>query len=185
MIMINLLPPIEKERLRMEKVKRMVIVLWFLASFFLICLILVFFSIRIYIKSQLQTQQSIFSQARETDKKKAIEEFEARVGLMNLEIERIKNFYDSKVYFSDLAERISVVLPSGVYLNDISMDFVQDKNIVKVSLNGFSPSRDALLELKENMEMEEDFQNVHFPQSDWVKEFNIDFSIGLEIAVKK
>lgn len=183
--MINLIAPKEKEKLFLEKIKRIIIILWFLLFFFIICLILVFLAVRIYAKSQFQSQQSITLSAKEEFKKEKIEEVKQKVEIVNSSLEKMKSFYDNKIYFSSLIERISENLPKDIYLDDFSIIFVkrpsEEKYVIEVSLEGFSPTREDLLEFKSSLEEEKDFINVSFPASNWVKKVDINFSASFEI----
>ena len=185
--MINLIAPKEKEKLLMERITRMIIVLWFLLFFFIICLVLVFSAVRIYAKSQLGTQQSFTSSAKEEEKIEKIEQAKNKAELINSNLEKLDSFYKDKVYLSSLIEKISRTLPESLYLNDFSIMFVKKPNeedyAMKVSLQGFALLREDLLELKGNLELEEDFVNVSFPASNWVKKVDIDFSVSFEIEV--
>ncbi len=185
--MINLIAPKEKEKLLMEKITRMIIVLWFLLFFFIICLVLVFLAVRIYAKSQLGIQQSFASSVKEEEKIEKIEEAREKAKLVNSSLEKLNSFYKDKVYFSPLIEKISRTLPESLYLNDFSIIFIRKLNeedyTIKISLVGFAPLRENLLEFKSNLESEQDFVNVSFPASNWVKKINIDFSVSFEVEI--
>ena len=164
--MINLIAPKEKEKLSMEKIKRMIIVLCFLVFFFIICLVLVFLSVRIYAKSQLTVQQSFNASSKEEIKKEKIEEVKNKVEILNSLLEKLNSFYANKVYFSSLIEKISETLPENLYLNDFSIILFEkpdeENYVIKVSLIGFAPFREDLLQFKSNLESENDFVNVSF-----------------------
>lgn len=199
--MINLLPPIEKEKFLMEKIKKVVIILWFLAFFLACCFILVLIALRIYANSQLEIQGIYFLETKNETKLAKVAEFRERIELINSDMAKLDSFYSNKVYFSDLIEKISEKLPSEVYLDNLSLVYVPGKettekveidgqiitkkrrgpDTIEVSLAGFSPNRDILVELKNNLESEESFENVFFPASNWVERYNIDFSISFEI----
>ncbi|KPJ55060.1 hypothetical protein AMJ47_02105 [Parcubacteria bacterium DG_72] len=185
--MINLIAPKEKEKLLMEKITRMITVLWFLLFFFILCLVLVFWTVRIYAKSQLGVQQSFAASAKEEEKIEKIEQAKHKAELVNSSLEKLNSFYTNKVYFSPLIEKISETLPKSLYLNDFSIMFVKKSDeedyVIKVSLLGFAPVREDLLEFKSNLETEKDFINVSFPASNWVKKVNIDFSVSFELEV--
>ena len=183
--MINLIAPKEKEKLLMEKITRMITILWFLLLFFIICLVLVFSTVRIYIKSQLTTQQSVTAPAKEQEKIEKIEQAKNKAELVNSNLEKLDSLYNNKAYFSPLIEKISKTLPEGLYLNNFSIIFAKKPNeenyAIKVSLLGFSPLREDLLEFKSSLESEGDFINVSFPASNWVKKVDINFSVSFEI----
>jgi Tfp pilus assembly protein PilN len=178
--MINLISPKEKEKFFMEKIRRMVIVLWFLVFFFIICLILILWAVRIYTKSQLSTQESFTSSAKEEQKVEKIEQTKQKVDSINSSLQEMYSFYNNKVYLSGLVEKISKTLHQGIYLTDLSIIF---KDKIEVSLAGFAPLRDDLLQFKSNLESDEEFVNVSFPASNWVKKSDIDFSVSFEVKI--
>lgn len=181
--MINLLPPIEKEKLFLEKKKRMVIILWFLVLFFVICLILILFSIKIYLQSQVKTQKTLLSQAQTESNRTEINEFREKVHLINSKLNQLDSFYQNKIYFSDILERISQTLSSDAYLNNLSLE-KGTENKIKVIVSGFSPTREILFEFKKNLEKEPGITGVSFPSANWVKATNIDFFVTFEISQK-
>ncbi len=183
--MINLIAPKEKEKLLMEKITRMITILWILLFFFIICLALVFWIVRIYINSQLSTEQSFTASAKEQEKIEKIEQAKDRAKFVNSNLEKLNSLYKNKIYFSPLIEKISKTLPESLYLNNFSIIFVKELSKedydIKVSLLGFAPFREDLLEFKSNLESEQGFINISFPPSNWVKKVNIDFSVSFEI----
>jgi Tfp pilus assembly protein PilN len=176
--MINLISPKEKEKFFMEKISRMVIVLWFLLFFFIVCLILVLWAVNIYAKSQLGVQEAFSSSAKEPQKMDRINQAKGKIETVNLGFGKVDSFYANKIYFSPLIEKISETLPDGVYLNSFSI-IITDK--IEVSLAGFAPQRDDLLKFKSNLESDKNFVNISFPASNWVEKTNIDFSVSFEI----
>jgi len=202
--MINLLPPIEKKKLFMEKIKRMIIILWFLVFFFVFCLILILSLIKIYVDSKLQAQESLYSQVKEEEEIAGVDDFRQRVEIINQEVEKLNSFYSGRFYFSDLIQKISGILPKDIYLKELSLIYVPGKiteekveengqvvvkkrkgsDLIEVSLSGFSPNRDLLLELKSNLESEDIFENVFFPSSNWFEKYNIDFSASFDLKIE-
>lgn len=186
--MINLIPPKEKEKLSIERVKRMIIIFWFLVFFFILCLVLILLAVRIYAKSQFAVQQSYAASIKKEFKKESIEEVKSKVQFINSNLDKMNSFYENKFYFSSLIEKISQTLPENLYLNEFSIislkkNSTEDEYVLKISLAGFSPSRDDLLEFKGNLESRKEFVSVTFPASNWVEKINIDFSVSFEIAI--
>ena len=73
--MINLLPPVEKEKISLEKKKRMVVILWLLILFFIVCLILVLFSVKVYFQCQVKIQKAILSQVQKEAAASEVKDF--------------------------------------------------------------------------------------------------------------
>lgn len=178
--MINLLPPTEKEKLFLEKKKRMVIILWLLVLFFAVCLILILFSLKIYLQAQVKEQKTFLSQTQKEASISEVKDFKEKVRLINLKLINLESFYESKVYFSEILEEISETLPENTYLTNLSLEKGKEDKIM-VSLSGFSLNRELLFELKKNLEEKQNFKEVYFPPSNWVKPTNINFVISFEI----
>ena len=173
----------------MEKVEKMAIIICFLAFFFLVCLILVLFTVRIYAKSQLESQKSFSLQGREDIEELSVKDYQEKIKLINSELVKLDNFYNNKFYFTPLIERIAALLPETVYLNDISLIFMPgeegNSDTIKVALAGFSPTRELLYELQNKLEAEKDFINPGFPSSNWLEDINIDFSVSFDLNIKQ
>lgn len=186
--MINLLPPQEKENLLLEKKKTMIVILWFLILFFLLCLILILFLIEIYSQGRVDAQKIISAEAKKEATQSEIKNIREKISSANATLAGLNSFYQKKFYFSDIIQKISELLPSGTYLTNLSIAFyfvekedVKEKGI-KVSLSGYAPTREILLEFKKNLGGENDFKEVYFPPSSWVKPADIDFLATFEIS---
>ena len=180
--MINLLPPVEKEELLLEKKKRITIILWLLVLFFLLCLILILFSVKIYLQIQAESQKTLLDEAREEFGQSEIQDFREEINSVNLTLTKLNSFYQQKTYFSKILERISGILPQGIYLTNFSAVFGAEKGeYIEVSLSGLSPTADSLFEFKGNLEKESDFEDIYFPPSNWVKLIDINFLATFKI----
>jgi len=176
--MINLLPSTQKEELIEEEKYKLVLILGILFSIFLICLILILFSIKIPISGQLEVQKILLSQQEENFKKSQIQNLEEKVISFNQVLSKLSSFYYSQISLAEISEKISQDLPSGAYLTNFNFN----SETSQISLSGFSPSREILLEFKKNLEKEENFQEIYFPPSNWVKPDNIDFMVNFKIT---
>lgn len=181
--MINLLSPEEKEKLLLEQKKRIAIILWFLILFFLVCLTLILFAAEIYLKTQLDTQKNLLAEVQKEYNRPEIQNLQEEIRAANSSLTKLNSFYQKKIYFAEILERISKTLPQGTYLTNFSTVFSPET--LKVSLSGFAPFRETLFEFKKNLEKEEDFKKVFFPPANWVKPANIEFFVTLEITIKK
>ena len=173
--MINLLPPKYKEELRKEKRFRLLVILEVIFFFFLISLTLVLFSIKIDITAGVEEQKAIFESAnRQFSYFKPIKE---RIDLTNKEVSIANSFYKNQYKPTLLIEKISALLPKGVYLTSLSYE----KKTMAVNLAGFSPTVDALLEFRDNIRSQEEFEDVSFPIILWMQPADINFNISLKI----
>lgn len=180
--MINLLPLTEKENLLLEKKKRIAIILWILVLFFLICLILILFSIKIYIQSQVESQRTLLVEAEKEFEQSEIQELRAKINSINSTLTKLDSFYQEKIYFSQVLEEISATLPQGMYLTGFSViPPLNKENGIKVSLSGFAPTVEHLIELKNNLDEDPNFKETSFPPENWVNPEDIDFFITFKI----
>ncbi|MDI6591777.1 MAG: PilN domain-containing protein [Patescibacteria group bacterium] len=175
--MINLLPPQQKEELKKEQNYKLVLILGILILFFLICLILILFSIKIYISGKVESMQILIDLEEERFETSKIKELQKKINLANQNISELKNFYQNQKNIVEILEKISEPLPPGIYLTTLSWQ----KANSQISLSGFSPSREILFKFKENLEGKKEFTEIYFPSSTWVKPINIDFHTNFKV----
>jgi Tfp pilus assembly protein PilN len=183
--MINLLSPKEKEGLIQEKNWKLILILGILVLIFLICLGLILLSIKIYVSGQVEAQKILFSQEEKKFEESQIRDLEEKIIISNKTLSNVNSFYQSQINLIEILEKIPETLPQGIYLTALYFNPITDaengKYVAKISLSGFSPTRETLLEFKENLEKEELFGEIYFPPSCWVPAVDIDFSINLKI----
>jgi Tfp pilus assembly protein PilN len=175
--MINLLPVEQKEELLEERNLKMVLILGIVALGFLVCLFLFLFAIKISISSKLDVQKISVDQREEELKNSQNQKLETEINNYNQVLMQLESFYKNNFNLSDNLEKISTVLPEGVYLKSLNFN-LENK---KISISGFSPTREKLLELKGNLEKTNDFKNINFPPSSWIEAVNVNFTADFKI----
>ncbi len=95
--MINLLPPKEKKELFLKKVKRMIIIWGTVILVTLLCLILILFSIRIYIFGKAESQKIILEQTKKEYDVSDIKNLQEVVKKYNEDLLKLKNFYGKSI----------------------------------------------------------------------------------------
>lgn len=174
--MINLLPPQQKEELLEEEKFKLVLILGIVFIAFLLSLFLILFSVRISISRELEIEKVFFKEKeREISLNKDLEEI---IKDSNLNLSQLNSFYQSQLNLTEILEKISQILPQGIYLT--SFNFNQEQ----ISLLGFSPSREVLLLLEKNLEKEESFGDVFFPPENWLKLTDINFIVTFKLIKK-
>ncbi|MGB2762355.1 MAG: PilN domain-containing protein [Minisyncoccales bacterium] len=181
--MINLLPPEYKKELSKEEQYKIVLTLGIFVLLFLICFSLILLSIEIYVSGQLEIKKEFIKQSQKEMNFSEIEGLEQKIKSVNENISALVIFYGNQTSIIKISEEISNLIPSGIYLNNISINSSKEKDYrFLVSLSGFSPSRELLLELESNIKKKEEFFKASsFPQSTWTKPVEIDFSLNLKI----
>jgi len=187
--MINLLPFQEKEILRQEEKHNLVLILGILFLIFLISLILILFSIKIFISGEVEVQRILLSAEEKRFKESQIQNLEEKINASNQTLSKLNLFYQNQLNLTETLEKISGTLLSGTYLTTFSLNPLStpaegktQKYLAQISLTGFSPTREILLEFKENLDKEGTFGEIYFPPSNWVKPIDIDFSVTLRIT---
>jgi Tfp pilus assembly protein PilN len=174
--MINLLPPQYKAELKEEENWKLTLILSILFLTFLVCSALILFSIKISISGQLEAQKILLLQEEEKFEESQIQSLEEKITISNQTLLKLNSFYQSQTNLTEILEKISETLPPSVYLTNLNL------NLAQISLSGYSPTREILLEFKKNLEKEKLFEEIYFPPSNWVKPSNIDFSVNFKVA---
>ncbi|MBM3250644.1 MAG: hypothetical protein FJZ07_00150 [Candidatus Nealsonbacteria bacterium] len=180
--MINLLPPEQKEELLLEQKKRIIVILGILVLFFLFCLFLFSFLVKIYLQIQVISQKGFLKEAEKGSFQLEIQDLRRKIDLINQDITRLEQFYKNRIYFSEILDKISQTIPRGVYLTNFSaaVSFFEGESLIKISLSGFAPTREILLEFNKKLEEQINFKNISFPAANWVKPRDINFFVNFE-----
>ena len=196
--MINLLPEKNKEELLMERNKRIIHILCSLILFFIVSLFLIFLGIKFYLSNQVKLNQKILEESKEKFSQSEVQNIQDKIELANSSFSKLRAFYNGKVYFSEILEKISTILPEGFSLDNLSIKLdVKENKIPQVdgtekieverkvitNLSGFAPLREDLRAFKDKLEAEKSFKNIFFPSSNWVNKENINFYLVFEIVI--
>ncbi len=175
--MINLLPPKQKEELLAQEQFKIVLILGIVIISFLLSLVLILFSIKTLIWTDLQIQRIFIEQKEKELKSPKIQGLEEKIKEYNLTLLKLNNFYQSQKNLTTILEKIPRILPDKTYLTTLNFNY----DNLGISLSGFSPSREILLELKKNLEGAEDFKEIDFPPTNWVEPININFTVTFKL----
>lgn len=175
MTMINLLPPEQKKELLQEERHKLVLILGLLIVFFLASLFLILLSIKIYISGGVLSQKILVDSEEEKFKISEIQKLEEEIKSTNQNLEKLTSFYKGQPNLTELLEKISKILPEKTYLTTFTLTSSDKEKKIKISLGGYSPTRELLFEFKKRLEAEPDFKEIYFPPSNWIKPKDIDF----------
>lgn len=171
--MINLLPPEQKEELFAREKLKIVLILGMIIIFFLISLGLVLFSVKMLISTDVQIQGVLVEEKEKELKNPKIEDLEGKIKEYNLSLLKLKGFYQGQKNLTAVLEKIPTILPDKIYLTALNLNPPNSQ----ISLSGYSPSREILLEFKEKLEKSEDFKEIYFPPTNWVEPVDINFTV--------
>lgn len=181
--MINLLPPENKEELIRERNWKLIVILGIMIVIFLSFFSLILFSIKIITVGNLEAQKTLLSQAQNELNNTKTKNLEDEINGLNKDLSQIDSFYENQFSFIDILGKISQILPSKTYLNNIfiSTQAQGGKTLVTFNMSGLSATRDDLLELKNNLENNGAFTDIIIPPDVWLKAENISFTISFKL----
>ncbi len=90
---------------------------------------------------------------------------------------KLQSFYNNRIDSTEILEKVFLTLPKGVYLTSVSWQ----REALLVALSGFSPSRELLFELRNNLQEQRHFGEINFPPQNWIKPTNIDFQATFKV----
>lgn len=175
--MINLLPIQQKEELLQEEKFKLVLILGIVILVSIISLILILFSIKTSIASEVEIQKIYLDQREKELKSAQIQELEGKIKDLNLALSNLTSFYQSEIDLTEILEKISKTLPKDTYLTSLNFNL----STRQFSLSGFCPNRETLLEFKGNLERQEIFSQINFPPTNWVTPTDINFNVTFKL----
>jgi Tfp pilus assembly protein PilN len=177
--MINLLPLEQKKEMRDQRRQKLFLVFELASIFFLLAVSLIFLASKAHLFGELNAKKTLLAQRRAEVSESEIAAFQKEVEQFNQELERVESFYDRQVAFASLLDRVTPLLPPGGYLRHVAIG--AESGFWRLSLGGFAPTRQSLLDFKDRLEKLPDFSRVEFPPANWVQDASIDFSVELEM----
>jgi len=169
--MTNLLPPQAKNELYEEEMKNLIIILGSLILIFLFSLTLILFGVKNYILEQANSEKITVDLEKKKLEDSEIQNLRTKIISINKTLSQLNFFYQNQVKLTEIFNKISDILPSQMYLTNFS--YQKETNLV--SLSGFSPTQEILLNFKKNLNKE--FSEVNFPLQNWIKSTDIDFQV--------
>jgi hypothetical protein len=182
--MINLLPLKEKRELVFVKRNRLFIVLGFAFLIFIICFILVLFSIKFYILKERVDQKIATDEVYLKYKTVDVSALENSLKNYNSSISKLKVFYKDETFVTNALKIISgIQMPKDLYLTDIFLDRKDLQKEVYAELIGFSGDRESLLVFRDNIEKETRIIDPIFSPESWTNSENIKFNLKFKIKL--
>ncbi len=180
--MINLLPPEIKKELILEKKRRLVAVLGVTMFVPFICLMLVLLSVKLYVSAEVDSQKTILEQTRKQYQTSDFLAFKDIIQKDNKTLSNLESFYKKEIYTSDILKMVSdIPRPENLYLTDLSLNR-DDNQKIKVTISGFSKSRDDLLVFQKNIQGVTQIKNLSFSPESWVNPVNVKFNLVFEVS---
>ncbi len=176
MIELNLLPPQEKDELKLERLYRWLI--FYCSSAVLIILLFIAFLALIwsFIIIQLKSYTANLENTRTSFQGQSIENQQKLITDFNHQLNKIDQIQNDHKYYSTILIRLSELIPSGIRIDA----FVVDEQ-GKCTLTGYAQKRSQLLLLKEALEKSSFFEKIDNPISNLTKQIDINFSFKFDV----
>ena len=193
--MINLLPSSEKINLGKEKQIKIVLILAMGFLYFLICFLLILFSIKFYIKGEIALEKNALECSQGRYEYAKMENIENDIKKVNKDINLINNFYENKNVSAVFLKNISEIIPDKVCLTNITYyPYVEPKKAkikdekekeqkysFQVLLSGTADTREDLFNFKQIIEKQDEFMDFYIPPSNWAKPLDVNFNLKFKV----
>ena len=173
--MINLLPPIEKEKRAQEKTLKLVWILGILIVASILCFSLILFSIKFYIADKIRVQGTFIEAERQ--KNSQVQVLQKKIILVNGTLSKLNNFYKNQFSISVFLEQLSSLIQSDVCLENFSYQSEGSRII----LSGFALDIDEAHKFREILREQENFKKTDFTIPDWLQQKGINFRVSFNL----
>ncbi|MDO8663230.1 MAG: PilN domain-containing protein, partial [Candidatus Wildermuthbacteria bacterium] len=156
---------------------RLILILGITALAALLSFILILFSIKVSILTNLEVGKIYFQQKERELAVPKNKEAEENIKNSNLIFSGLSDFYQKQIGLVDVQEKISETIPEGAYLATLNFN----PSSSQIFISGFSPTRENLLEFRKNLEGEKFFKEIYFPPENWVAKTEVNFNASFKI----
>jgi len=184
--MINLLPEKEKKELGSSKNKKMILILGIFCLFFLACLILFLFLLRIYFFSQVNFQKETLANKEKELSIPQFQDFKQTIKKTNQELAKVENFYQNQILITPILKELSEFVPPKVYFTRLFIQkpeiFEKEKDyLFKINIWGYAENREDLFLFQKALSENNDFKEVDVSLQSWLEPTDVSFNLTLEV----
>ena len=176
-ITINLLPENKKEEVRIQYLIGMVLNIGSSAFFAILVFSAFLFSCFFIIDLQGKIIEDEINRLNRVDIYGEVQKTRELVNEYYKNTDQLEKSLNEQISHVAILEKINELMPKDLFLQEIS---IADG---KVLINGFSSSRNSLIDFRDRLEKEEKFEKVEAPISNFTASENINFNFT--IGIKK
>lgn len=170
---INLLPKELQRQLLLRKWYRSLVRLSLLSGASFVLVILVFFGVWAYLNAARSTLAKEAEQLKQQSAKQETADLKKQIKAINSQIADYNSLATTVPRWSVLIRRFSALVPAGVQVQTFAVDSVKRQ----VSIGGFAPTRELVIQLHDNIERDtENFTGINYPLENVSKPANINFT---------
>ncbi len=188
----NLLPPIQKEELKNEKISKKVVLILFLIFLGLVILIAIILGLYFYANKKVNFVNNKILMAQEKLKTPQLQEIKSKIDVANQNLSKIAAIKREQVSASIVLEKLISTIPGKIFLKNFlfqnSFKDTEDTEtkavnrifFAKIKISGIAQDREALLFFKKSLDQSNAFKEVYFEPISWIKPKNADFSVDFK-----
>jgi Tfp pilus assembly protein PilN len=152
--MINLLPLEEKNILKSEEKWRLIVLVGILVLIFFLCLLLILYSIKIFVASEAEAQALVIETTGKEFENQETKDLKDKIASTNKNLSKLNDFFQESAHLTDVLEKVSDTLSPGMYLTNFTYQKQTTGQVKKleVVLSGFAPNTDILFDFRKNLE---------------------------------
>ncbi|HVY67689.1 MAG TPA: hypothetical protein VHA30_02245 [Patescibacteria group bacterium] len=175
---INLLPKTRQVELSYELSFHSLLTLFILSLLSFAAVFLVQFGVKIYLQAEDHSLAGQINELTAQVNKQENAGLKQQVQDINDKIADFNTLADTAPKWSRVLKAFASLPPAGVQIASFSVDPAAKT----VTINGFSPSRDLVIQLYNNIQQDSrDFYNVDYPLDNLVKASNVNFHFTFSI----
>ncbi len=172
MRIINLLPKEKQSELHYEEIFHSVSVAAALAGIILLLGLIGQLAVRVYLGQQIKSVQAKIEQTKRLTNKTENNELKLKIKLDNAEMTDFKNLAETTPAWSKVLLAFSAQVPDGIHINLLTADAATKR----VTVNGQSPTRDAVIQLYNNIVQDSgNFRDIDYPLENVAKPTDVAF----------
>lgn len=185
--MINLLSKKEKKEIIFERNRKILLTLIMLFVISFISLFFLLFSFKIYLSSQVKSQDRvIFDKQEEINLSSQFRDFKQVIQETNNELKNIQDFYQKQILVAPILENISEFVPSSIYFTKLSTNWPdaleEDSDyLIKLSIQGYAKNREDLFLFQKSLKQSKYFAKVDVSLQSWLEPEDVSFYIDIKI----
>jgi len=179
MIRTNLLPPQQKERIKLRVFYQNIISSGFILFPLILLLIVILAGFLTFLHfNYWATENKITIEQSKVIQTETIKGMEKKIKDLNRELIELKGLQDRKSNIYQILDNISRNLLIGVKVYTLEIDGESKL----ISIAGFSSTRENLLAIKKTLESNPNYKNIDFPLSNLANPYNINFRFSFTYA---
>lgn len=200
MITLNILPLSEKIKIKLKFLNKKALFFFIKILGMIILFIIILSLMLIFLRQELESEKKITAAKKADFHNQESEELKQSVISFNNKLSQINNILGANKNYAPVLKELAEIMPENVYLTSLSIKEIsaplkektseetadKEKKLkgskIQLVILGFSPLREKVLSVEENLRSSSFFSNIQSPLSNLVKQENIDFSFTFELT---